>query len=184
MSFVVDRLALGDVLLIRPRKLADARGYFMETYRASHFAELGIPFDVVQENQSRSVHRGTIRGFHFQRPPQTQAKLVRVLRGSIFDVVVDVRRDSPTFGRWVSATLTADTGEQLFVPQGFAHGFCTLEPETAVAYRIDAYYSPAHEEGIHFADSALGIVWPIGADKVVISERDARLPGLADVDPW
>src|SRR4051812_41944398 len=125
----VTRLSLSDVLLIVPRKFGDHRGYFLETFGVNTFAAIGVTADFVQDNQSMSAKQGTIRGLHFQIPPRPQAKLVRVLHGSIFAVAVDVRQGSPDYGRWTSATLTADGAEQLFVPRGFAHGFCTLEPD-------------------------------------------------------
>lgn len=176
MSLSVERLAIPDVLLLTPRKFEDSRGYFMETFRASAFKDIGLDMAFVQDNQSRSREAGTVRGLHFQVPPAAQAKLVRVLRGSILDVAVDLRRGSATYGRWVGATLTSASGQSLFVPRGFAHGFCTLEPDTEVSYKCDAYYSPTHDGGIHFADPTIGVEWPVPADRAVVSEKDARLP--------
>lgn len=132
----------------------------------------------VQDNQSISKYSGTIRGLHFQRPPAAQAKLVRVASGSIFDVAVDLRRGSPTYGRWCGATLTADESAMLYVPIGFAHGFCTLEPGTVVAYKVNAYFSAAHDAGIRWDDPDLAIDWPVARDEVVLSSKDAALPLL------
>jgi dTDP-4-dehydrorhamnose 3,5-epimerase len=185
MHFDAKILAIPDVVLITPRRYADARGYFIETYRASAFAELGIAATFVQDNQSMSVACGTLRGLHFQRPPRAQAKLIRVLKGAIFDVAVDLRRGSRTYGAWVGARLSADGGEQLFVPRGFAHGFCTLEPATEVVYKCDEYYAAEHEGGIHFADPLLAIDWPIEGNEAVLSDRDRALPALRDfVSPF
>src|SRR5450830_1885285 len=141
MHFDSVPLAIPDVILITLARYADARGYFMETYRASSFEELGIRASFVQDNQSMSLERGTVRGLHFQRPPWAQAQLIRVLKGAIFDVAVDLRQGSKTFGNWVGVRLSAERGEQLFVPRGFAHGYCTLDPGTEVAYKCDAYYA-------------------------------------------
>jgi dTDP-4-dehydrorhamnose 3,5-epimerase len=175
-KFTASSLALPEVLVIAPRRIADPRGYFVETYHATDFAELGIHCVFVQDNQSSSPATGTVRGLHFQNPPKSQAKLVRVLRGRIFDVTVDIRRGSASYGRWCSATISADGGEQVFVPHGFAHGFSTLEPNTDVAYKVDNYYAPECDAGILWNDPTLEIVWPIAAGKAVVSEKDARLP--------
>ena len=182
MQFTATRLAIPEVILVRPRRLEDSRGYFMETYRASVFAELGISVTFVQDNQAGSAESGTIRGLHFQRAPHAQAKLIRVLSGAAFDVAVDLRRNSPSFGRWVSAELTT-AGEQLFVPRGFAHGYCTLDADTEVTYKCDAYYSANAEGGVVFSDPDIGIDWPVSDDAAVISEKDRRLPLLRDLVP-
>jgi dTDP-4-dehydrorhamnose 3,5-epimerase len=179
-SFSVTALAIPDVLLVQPRKFADHRRYFQETYSYREFARLGIANDFVQDNQSRSVRRGTVRGLHFQLPPHPQAKLVRVLRGAVYDVAVDLRHGSATFGRWCSATLSAEQGNQLFIPRGFAHGFCTLEPNTEAAYRVDTYYAPECDTGLVWDDPDLRIDWPTPACEAVLSARDAKLPRLAD----
>ena len=168
----VENLSLPDVLRITPPRHGDARGYFSETYNQAAFAKAGIPAAFIQDNQSFSRDRGTIRGLHFQTPPFAQAKLVRVLRGSIFDVAVDLRRASPTRGKSIGVTLGADEGSQLFVPAGFAHGFCTLEPNTEVLYKVDTSYSREHERALLWNDPALGIAWPIGAHEVILNERD------------
>jgi dTDP-4-dehydrorhamnose 3,5-epimerase len=177
-------LEIEPVKLVRPRRFADPRGYFVETWRRDRFAENGIDIDFVQDNSSYSRSPGTIRGLHFQRAPKAQAKLVRVIRGAILDVAVDLRRGSPTFGRFVSATLTAEGGEQLYVPVGFAHGFCTTEPDTEVAYKVSDFYSPEHDTGLLWNDPAIAIDWPLGANPPVVSEKDARLPGLSDIEPF
>jgi dTDP-4-dehydrorhamnose 3,5-epimerase len=154
----------------------------METFSRKDFERLGIGAEFVQDNQSLSVRRGTVRGLHFQRPPHPQAKLVRVLKGAIFDVAIDLRRGSPTFGRWCGATLTAAESEQIFVPRGFAHAFCTLEPDTQVAYKVDDYYAPECDAGVIWNDPDIGIDWPITADEAVLSKKDAKLPRLATLD--
>jgi dTDP-4-dehydrorhamnose 3,5-epimerase len=173
-------LDIDAVKLIRPRRFADARGFFVETWNRKTFATHGIDTDFVQDNYSRSHAAATVRGLHYQKPPAAQVKLVRVLAGSVVDVAVDMRKTSPTFGRHVAVTLTAEGGEQLYVPVGFAHGFCTLEPNTEVAYKVSAFYSPENDAGIVWNDPELGIAWPIGGKEPVLSEKDARLPRLAD----
>lgn len=169
-------LAIPDVKLIRMNRFADARGYFCETFQRSAFAEKGVPHDFVQDNQSSSERVGTVRGLHFQRPPFAQAKLVRVLRGAILDVVVDLRRLSPTFGRHVSVKLDSESDEQLFVPKGFAHGFCTLQPQTVVFYKVDEVYSPGHDGGLCWADPELAIEWPVRTSEALLSPKDRTLP--------
>jgi dTDP-4-dehydrorhamnose 3,5-epimerase len=175
----VEPLAIEGVLLVRPKKFGDARGYFLESYNARAFAEAGIGATFVQDNQSLSVERGTIRGLHFQTPPEPQAKLVRVLKGSIFDVAVDLRRGSKTYGRWCAATLTSEGAEQLFIPRGFAHGFCTIEPNTEVAYKVDGFYAPACDAGLRWNDPDIGVGWPISADEAMLSDKDGKLPFFA-----
>jgi dTDP-4-dehydrorhamnose 3,5-epimerase len=181
MRFSCERLAIPDVILVKPARFGDARGYFMETYRASWLAELSVAVDFVQDNQAMSLDRGTVRGLHYQKPPGAQAKLIRVIKGVIFDVAVDLRPGSDSYGRWVGTTLTAETGEQLFVPRGFAHGYCTLEAGTEVSYKCDDYYAPEHEAGIHFADPALAIDWPVAAHEAVLSAKDRALPAFRDL---
>lgn len=177
----IESLAIPDVKLIRPRRFGDARGWLMETYSASAFAKAGITDVFVQDNQSFSAPRGTVRGLHFQAPPQAQAKLVRVLGGRILDVAVDLRRGSPSFGRHVAVELDAESGTQMLVPVGFAHGFCTLGPDTMVAYKVSAPYAPALEGGVLWDDPALGIDWPVHPGEATLSDRDRRLPPLADL---
>jgi dTDP-4-dehydrorhamnose 3,5-epimerase len=178
-KFAFEPLAISAVMLIRPKKFGDARGYFMETYSAEAFAAAGIDAVFVQDNQSLSAARGVVRGLHFQGPPLPQAKLVRVLKGAIFDVAVDIRPGSPTYGKWCAATLTAQGAEQLFVPRGFAHGFCTLEPNTEVVYKVDGPYAPQTEGGLIWNDPELAIDWPVEAAEAKLSGKDAVLPGFA-----
>jgi dTDP-4-dehydrorhamnose 3,5-epimerase len=179
----VQPLEIPDVKLIRTRRISDARGFFCETYRRADFAALGMADDFIQDNQSSSTCPGTIRGLHFQRPPFAQSKLVRVLNGRIFDVAVDLRRSSTTFGCHVGVELSGNDNAQLFVPRGFAHGFCTLEPDTVVFYKVDQIYSAANDGGIYWADGRLGIEWPIGPADAILSEKDRGLPMLADLGP-
>jgi dTDP-4-dehydrorhamnose 3,5-epimerase len=181
-TFSSTPLAISDVLLVQPRKFSDHRGYFLETFGRKEFEQLGIESDFVQDNQSFSARRGTVRGLHFQLPPHPQAKLVRVLKGAVFDVAIDLRRGSPTFGHWCGTTLTAEKANQLFVPRGFAHAFCTLDPDTEVAYKVDDYYAPECDAGLIWNDPDLGIDWPIAAQDAVLSEKDARLPRWADFE--
>jgi dTDP-4-dehydrorhamnose 3,5-epimerase len=179
-KFAFEPLAIPAIVLIRPKKFGDARGYFMETYSTEAFAAAGIEAAFVQDNQSLSATAGVVRGLHFQAPPVPQAKLIRVLKGVIFDVAVDIRLGSPTYGRWCAATLTADGAEQLFVPRGFAHGFCTLEPNTEVVYKVDGPYAPQTEGGIAWNDPTLAIDWPITAAEAQLSGKDTVLPGFAE----
>lgn len=173
-----------DVKVFRAKKHGDHRGFFSEVFRRSALLEHGIDVDFVQENHSLSAARGTVRGLHFQIAPRAQAKLLRVPRGAILDVAVDIRHGSPTFGRHVAVRLGADEWNQIYVPVGFAHGFCTLEPDTEVLYKVSDYYSPEHERGIRWNDPALGIAWPVGADEAVLSPKDREYPMLADQPPW
>lgn len=168
------------VVLITPRRFADSRGWFAETYQRDRYRAAGIDADFVQDNQSFSKPAGTLRGLHFQTPPHVQAKLVRCLAGRIWDVAVDLRAGSPTFGRWVAAELTAERGEQLYVPAGFGHGFITLEPDCAVAYKTSDFYAPDCDGGIAWDDPDLGIAWPMPADGPLLSDKDQKLPRLKD----
>ncbi|MGG5819311.1 dTDP-4-dehydrorhamnose 3,5-epimerase [Falsiroseomonas sp. HW251] len=168
-------------LLVEVRRFGDPRGAFAETYSRRDFAALGIAEEFVQDNWSRSDPVGTLRGLHFQRPPHAQAKLVRVLRGAILDVAVDLRRSSPTYAQHVTVTLEEGDGRMLYVPAGFAHGFCTLRPGTEVAYKVDDCYAPECDGGVAWDDPDIGIDWPVGQASVVLSEKDARLPRLADL---
>lgn len=179
----VEELGLPGVLLLTPTRFADARGFFTETYNRRTFAAAtGLELDFVQDNLSRSVPVGTIRGLHFQSPPAAQVKLVAVLAGAVLDVAVDLRRGSPTYGRHVAVRLSAAAGNQLLVPVGYGHGFCTLEPDTLVAYKVTSHYSAAHDGGLHWADPALGIDWPVSPAAAVVSAKDQVLPGLAALD--
>jgi dTDP-4-dehydrorhamnose 3,5-epimerase len=177
-NFSSERLSIPDVILIRVRKFRDSRGHFLETFRKSDFADFGVGCDFVQDNQAFSAQPGTTRGLHFQVPPHAQAKLVRVLHGSVYDAVVDLRHGSPTYGKWCGAKLTADGGEQIFVPRGFAHGYCTLEPDTVVAYKVDAYYAPHSEAGLAWNDPEIGIDWTVPESSVLVSEKDKEWPSL------
>ena len=168
-------------LLIQPKRIGDARGWFSETFRADLFEQHAGPVQFVQHNQSMSASRGTVRGLHFQLEPMAQGKLVRCLTGAILDVVVDIRRSSPTFGRHVSAELTADNGHQLWVPPGFAHGFVTLAENTEIFYLVTAYYSPSHDRGLFWNDPALGIDWRIEEGEAQLSDKDRKQPRLADL---
>ncbi|GJD36149.1 dTDP-4-dehydrorhamnose 3,5-epimerase [Methylobacterium aerolatum] len=165
---------------IVPKRFGDARGWFSETFRADALERAGIATVFVQDNQSFSAPQGTIRGLHFQIPPQPQAKLIRVLQGAILDVAVDIRPESPTYRRHVAVRLDAEGGEQLLIPHGFAHGFCTLTPDVMVAYKVDSYYSPAHDRGIRWNDPDLAIAWPVTEAQAVLSDKDRNAPCLKD----
>ena len=178
---IFEKLAISEVVLIKPKKFGDARGYFMETFRQSLFTEEVGDFTFVQDNQSLSADVGTVRGLHFQLAPRAQGKLVRCVFGAILDVAVDIRVGSPTYGQFVSAELTSENGNQLWVPPGFAHGFCTLAPSTEVSYKVTDYYSPEHDRGLLWNDPALDIDWPVDSDAAVLSGKDTVQPALADL---
>lgn len=178
---IVEPMEISDVRLIRQVRHSDVRGWFSETWRRDVLLEAGISGNFVQENDALSIEPGTIRGLHFQEPPAAQAKLIRVVAGTIFDVAVDIRRGSPTYGKWVSAILTAVSGEQLYVPRGFAHGYCTLEPNTRVAYVVDSLYAPGRENGLSFDDPTLRIDWPVARDKAILSDADRARGRLDDL---
>jgi dTDP-4-dehydrorhamnose 3,5-epimerase len=169
------------VRIVQPRRIGDARGWFEETWRADAFAAAGIDVTFVQDNQSFSAKAGTVRGLHFQLPPFAQAKLVRVVSGAILDVAVDLRRGSPTFGRHVAVRLDSENGTQLFIPVGFAHGFCTLVENTAVSYKVSGVYSREHDRGMRWNDPALGIDWPVSEDEAQLSDKDRIAPLLAEL---
>ena len=175
-------LALPEVLLITPQRHGDARGWFAETWSRRAFAQAGLDIDFVQDNHAFSGEAGTVRGLHFQTAPHPQAKLLRVLRGAILDVAVDIRAGSATYGQWVSATLTASGGEQLLVPRGFAHGYCTLEADTELAYKVDGLYAPQTEGAVLWNDPDLAINWPAFAGSVV-SDKDKAASPLKDLAP-
>jgi len=179
MSPDVHELGLPGVKLVTPKKFGDARGFFSETFSARVFAEAGIGGPFVQDNHSHSAERGTVRGLHFQAPPHAQGKLLRVVRGAVLDVVLDIRVGSPTYGRHVSAELSADNWAQIWVPIGLVHGFCTLVPDTQVIYKVTHYYAPQSEMGVFWRDPALGIDWPDFAG-AQISGKDAGLPLFRD----
>lgn len=176
----VESLAIADVKLITPQKFGDARGFFSETWNATRFGDAGIDVAFVQDNHAYSATPHTVRGLHFQLPPKAQDKLLRVVRGSILDVAVDIRRSSPTFGKWVSAVLSAENWAQLFVPKGFAHGYATLEPDTEVIYKVTNLYAPDLDRGIRWDDPAIGIAWPEMGGAAQLSDKDKKLPLLAD----
>jgi dTDP-4-dehydrorhamnose 3,5-epimerase len=176
----IEATAIADVRLVTPRRFADRRGHFAETWNRQKFAEAGIASDFCQDNLSFSRPVGTVRGLHFQTPPFAQDKLVAVLAGRILDVAVDLRRGSPSYGRHVAVELSAEAGAQLFIPQGFAHGFCTLEPDTTVFYKVSAPYAPAHDTGLRWNDPALAIDWPVTEAQAVLSDKDRSLPGFGD----
>jgi len=177
------RLRIPEVVVFAPKRIADARGFFSETFRQSAFAAVLGPSTFVQDNHSYSRDAGVIRGLHFQRPPRAQGKLVRVVRGAIFDVAVDLRVGSPTYGQHVGAMLSAQNWLQLWIPPGFAHGFCVVEPDTEVIYKASDYYSPADELGLAFDDPALAIDWPVRLEAARLSDRDRRHPKLAELAP-
>ncbi|MFN0024664.1 MAG: dTDP-4-dehydrorhamnose 3,5-epimerase [Parvularculaceae bacterium] len=168
------------VVVLTPKRWTDVRGYFVETWNAERFRAAGINQVFVQDNHSYSAEAGTVRGLHFQAPPRAQGKLVRVLRGAVIDVAVDVRRGSPTFGRSARALLSAENGAQLFVPEGFLHGFATLEPHTDVAYKVTDFYSQAHDGGVLWNDPDLAIDWGIDHARAVLSDKDAKAPRFTD----
>jgi dTDP-4-dehydrorhamnose 3,5-epimerase len=172
----VEALEVPDVKLVTPKRFSDERGCFSETWSAKAFAAAGIDAGFVQDNQSLSRKKNTVRGLHYQSPPFAQAKLVRVLSGAILDVAVDARKGSPTWGRWVSARLDAETGSELFVPKGFLHGFVTLEDDTVVAYKVDAYYDQPSDGTVRWNDPALAIDWGIAEADAILSKKDSAAP--------
>ena len=172
-------LGIDGVLEIVPKRHGDARGFFIETYNTERFSQAGIDLRFVQDNHSYSAAAGVLRGLHYQLAPRAQDKLVRVIRGSILDVAVDIRRGSKTFGKWVALELSADKGNQILVPKGFAHGFVTLVPDTEVLYKVTDTYSPEHDRSIRFDDPAIGIEWPSMAGGFQLSDKDLKAPPLA-----
>jgi dTDP-4-dehydrorhamnose 3,5-epimerase len=178
-NFEAREFPIAGPLLISARRFADARGVFTETYSRRDLAAIGIPDEFVQDNQSLSLPAGTVRGLHFQTAPHAQGKLVRVLRGTILDVAVDLRRSSPSFARHVAVELSAENGLMLWIPAGFAHGFVTREPSTEVAYKVTAGYAPACDAGLAWDDPALGIDWGIAPEAATLSDKDRRLPRLS-----
>lgn len=181
---MITSLDIPDVKLITPRIFRDERGFFSETYNQQRLAEGGITGFFVQDNHSLSRRAGVVRGLHYQLPPHAQGKLIRVIRGAIFDVAVDIRPGSPTFGQHVTARLSAENWQQLWVPPGFAHGFCTLEPDTEVIYKVTDLYHPDSERGIRWNDPALAIDWPVSPSEVQLSDKDRQNPALADSEPY
>jgi len=175
-------LTLADVKLLSPKKHGDRRGLFSEVYNKRALAAAGLRIEFVQDNHSFSTERATVRGLHFQPPPVSQHKLVRVVRGSVFDVAVDLRRHSTTYGSHTSVVLSAEAWNQILVPVGFAHGFMTLEPDTEVVYKVSNYYSPEHDRGLLWNDPGLGIRWPLPEKDAVLSGKDQRHPRLAEIE--
>lgn len=175
LPFEFQRTIISDVILVKPKIFSDSRGFFFETYKKSEFKKAGIDVDFIQCNHSKST-KGVIRGLHFQREPHAQSKLVRCLHGRIFDVAVDLRKDSKYFGRYVSFELSEDNKYLLFIPQGFAHGFQVVSKEAEIEYLVDNEYAPSHEDGIIYKDGCIGIKWPI--KELSISEKDRLLPKL------
>lgn len=180
MIMKVSQTALSEVLLVEPNVFEDERGFFMESYHADKWRQLGIDYPFVQDNHSLSIRAGTLRGLHYQLAPYAQTKLVRVAVGAIYDVAVDIRQGSPTFGQWVGVILSASNHRQLLIPQGFAHGFCTLVPHTEVLYKVDAPYHAASDRGVAWNDPAINIAWPV--NKPILSEKDAKHPLLNDAE--
>lgn len=181
----VTSLEISDVKLLTPARFRDARGFFSETYNAERFRAAGVVSEFMQDNHSYSAPVGTVRGLHYQSPPFAQAKLVRVLRGAIIDVAVDVRKGSPSYGKWVKAELSAENGVQIFVPRGFLHGFVTLQPDTEVQYKVDAPYSKDHDGAVRWNDPDLAIDWGVDPTKCTLSEKDAAAQSFADfVSPF
>lgn len=177
-----ERQALPDVILVTPDRHGDERGYFSETFRANVYDEAGIIGPFVQDNHAWSAKSGVLRGLHFQAPPKAQAKLVRCTRGAILDVAVDLRKSSPTFGAHVSVELSAENGAQLYVPEGFAHGYLTLTPDCVVVYKMTEYYAPETEAGLAWNDPDLGIDWRLTDATPCLSPKDADLPRLTNLD--
>jgi dTDP-4-dehydrorhamnose 3,5-epimerase len=171
-----ERLSIPDVILVTPDRFGDARGFFSETWHQARFAEAGIDLPFVQDNQSLSRDRGVVRGLHCQVDPHAQGKLVRCVRGAIWDVAVDARRGSPTLGKWVAAELSAENWQQLWVPPGFLHGFCTLLPDTEVMYKVTGLYSREAERGVIWNDPSLALPWPVAEGEAVLSDKDKSLP--------
>jgi dTDP-4-dehydrorhamnose 3,5-epimerase len=180
----VERLAIPDVILVTPPRFGDARGFFSETWNAVRFAAAGIDASFMQDNHSLSAQRGVVRGLHCQIAPHAQGKLLRVARGAIWDVAVDIRTGSPTYGQHVAAVLSADNWSQLWIPAGFLHGFCTLEPDTEVIYKVTAGWSRDAERGVIWNDPDLALPWPVAAEDALLSDKDAVLPRLAECASW
>ena len=181
---MIEPLDLPGVMLITPPRFADSRGWFSETWNQARLAALGFTETFVQDNHSSSTRPGTIRGLHCQLAPFAQGKLVRCIRGAIWDVAVDIRHGSPSFGRHAAAELSAANGRQLWIPPGFLHGFCTTEPDTEVVYKVTAPYDKASERGVIWNDPDLALPWPVPAGDALLSDKDNLLPRLAEAEPW
>ncbi len=178
----IEKTKLSGVYILTPKRFGDARGFFSESWSKRQMAEAGLDYDWVQDNHSLSMQVGTVRGLHFQSPPHAQDKLVRCGRGALFDVVVDIRRGSPTYGQWVGAELSFENGQQILVPAGFLHGFATRAPETEIIYKCSDYYAPECDGAVRFDCPTIGVDWGLGDLEPVLSEKDAAAPGLADFD--
>ena len=181
---IIERLAIPDVLLLTPRRFHDPRGFFSETWSQTRFAEAGIEGPFVQDNHSVSNARGVLRGLHCQIGPNSQGKLIRVVRGAIWDVAIDVRRGSATYVQQASAVLSAENWCQIWIPTGFLHGYCTLTDDTEVIYKVTGPYDPTAERGVIWNDPDLGVAWPIEEAEVILSEKDQRLPRFRDCEAW
>jgi len=179
MPFEFQRLEIPEIVLIKPKVFGDERGFFMETFKRSDFERFGIREEWVQDNHSRSK-KGVLRGLHYQLNPKAQAKLVRVVKGAVFDVAVDIRKGSPTYGKWVSVILSEENKYMIYIPKGFAHGACTLADDTEIIYKVSDFYSPEHEAGIIWNDPSLNIDWPV--KRPILSERDSKWPTLKRAD--
>ncbi|MEM2160921.1 MAG: dTDP-4-dehydrorhamnose 3,5-epimerase [Candidatus Nitrosotenuis sp.] len=179
MTFTFKTLQIPDVMVVEPRTFSDERGFFLENFKESEFSAKGITAKFVQDNISYSTY-GVIRGLHFQKQPKEQAKLITVIKGKVFDVAVDIRKNSPTYGRWVGEILSEDNHKSLYIPEGFAHGFCSLNKESILFYKVTNEYSREHERGIIWNDPTLNIQWPV--EKPIISDKDKELPSLANLD--
>lgn len=180
----VEALAIPDVLLVTPPKFGNSRGFFSEVFNAARLRQAGITLDFIQDNQSFSAEAGTVRGLHCQLAPAAQGKLVRVLRGAIYDVAVDIRTSSPSYGQWVAAELSAENWAQLWIPPGFLHGFCTLTCDVEVLYKVTGPYSREAERGVIFDDPALAIPWPVAPGAAILSDKDQVLPGFEAARGW
>jgi dTDP-4-dehydrorhamnose 3,5-epimerase len=180
----IEPLEIPEVLLITPPKFGDSRGFFSETWSAPKLAAQGFAHAFVQDNQSLSTQAGTIRGLHCQTAPSIQGKLVRVIAGAIWDVAVDIRHGSPTFGKYAAATLSAENWQQLWIPGGFLHGFCTLEPNTQVIYKVTADYDRGAERAVIWNDPDLALPWPVSPEIALLSDKDKILPRLSACEPW
>lgn len=180
----VERLAIPDVILLTPQRFRDPRGFFSETWKQGQYADIGIPGPFIQDNHAVSTDRYVVRGLHLQVGPNAQGKLVRVVRGAIWDVAVDVRHGSATYGQHVGAVLSAENWSQLWVPVGFLHGYCTLEADTEVIYKVTGPYDKAAERGVIWNDPDLAVQWPIPPDQAILSDKDQVLPLLRDCDVW
>ena len=178
----IRQLDLEGVFEVLPPRFGDERGFFSETYNARHLAEAGLNLEFVQDNHSLSAKAGVLRGLHYQLDPHAQDKLLRVVRGAILDVAVDIRRSSPNFGKWVGLEISADKWNQILVPRGFAHGFVTLEPNTEVIYKVTDFYAPEFDRSIRFDDPQIGITWPMDESSLTLSDKDRAAPLLAEAD--